>query len=83
MSNGILDKNGNLVYDLNQRLAGDIKVEFVRASADRSETCFMCHVLTPRTLVHKLSTDKSWQVLYWCDYCFHGVQKMKSEFQGA
>lgn len=82
MSNKSYDKNGNLVIDLGVRSEGNIKVSFQRCTADKMEPCMMCKVMTPRTLIHKLDIDNMWNVLFWCDFCYSAVTKMKAEFHG-
>lgn len=83
MSNQSHDDKGNLIIDLKTRQEGNIKVEFQRCTADKSMTCMMCKVMTPRTLIHKLSTDNQWNIVYWCDFCFNAVTKMRVEFHGV
>ncbi len=81
--NKIDDANGNSVFELDIRKEGQLKIEFVRQTADQRKPCFMCKVLTPRVLTHKLSNNPVWDITWWCDFCFLGVQKMKTDYYGV
>jgi hypothetical protein len=61
----------------NLNLDKEISVILDRAISDQFRECRICTIKTPRVLMFKKPSDPVWDLIWICDNCFEGIQKMK------